>query len=978
METNNVLKICPPEDSMKDCKTDIKCPIVNCDKVVFSSGSLRMHLTRSHGISESESDDALKRRIKVDPKVYKEYHCPRNDCLYNINSERHFTNMAGLKQHFLKVHAEKKFKCSKCGYGFGMEKDKKRHESHCGMKFTCTSCQCTYVSVEALRTHCNRTQHQIPEMYTKREKVDKKKAKDKNNNKTKSTNCVKDGISYQNNMRIPVIFLPVPVTMMNQMTNQNNSTPTQANISMNKTQESVHLLDHDYLLNSSSDSNKQNQTKKDTESQSWNVINNVGKYNLVPMLSSEMKTVSEPRKEIAIKCKDTTTNIAQTQTLGNCILTQAMTSANIPVESSSVGTQISPKEKSAETQTGKTPKSKRGNTSHKISSPLERINSRKKLYDKSASDLSTHKTSKTKGRQSKKESLVNPTSSTNISDNIQFSNTGLSSSEYISYNPSNTACSSVQTLNQNDMVSTGSQFSDVQGNQVENSYSSQNGERISMSTSISDFDFMQTIGVQTYSSDFQDFLLAQNDSACHMDIGTSSIGINTEKLQVNKCVGNDPSFSIDSHVQTVDFDFLANSPDPPPSTEAIHTQTQTVDLDLESIESLVSSIQTQTFHSDESLTDVQTQTKNSLSVDTQTFSETLDNNTFLSSSMETQTANSLSVDTQTFSETLDNNTFLSSSMETQTTISLSVDTQTLSETLDRNTYFSSCMETQTRNSLSVNTQTLSETLDRNTYFSSCMETQTTNSLSVNTQTLSETLDCNTFVSSSMETQTYDEFIELLSSGTQTLNYGFFQDAPLSLIDIETQTGIDKNPPLSFGTQTSVVQKETESKGTNIAFDFEIDKGSRFCHDSSTSMEGDGNTDNGNNNYQSEQMEFLVSEVLEMIPVASGRSHIDSQSSAIQVDSVDIYTEGKSGINLENMDNHTQTNLNFNSNTDSHTQTALGLDTSNIETQTQSLQELTSSETQTVLQRGGVNIDLTDSHTQTTWKELNELLAELDR
>ncbi|XP_063441472.1 ATM interactor-like [Mytilus trossulus] len=922
METNNVLKICPPEDSMKDCKTDIKCPIVNCDKVVFSSGSLRMHLTRSHGVSESDSDDALKRRIKVDPKVYKEYHCPRNDCLYNINSERHFTNMAGLKQHFLKVHAEKKFKCSKCGYGFGMEKDKKRHESHCGMTFTCTSCQCTYVSVEALRTHCNRTQHQIPEMYTKREKVDKKKAKDKNNNK-KPTNSIKDVISHQNNLRIPVILLPVPVTMMNQMTNQNNSIPTQANIrenvNTNKSEVStLHLLDHDYLPNSSADSNKQNQTQKDTGSQSLNFINNVGKYNLVPMLSSAMQTVSEPRKEIAIKSKDTTTNIAQTQTLGNCILTQAMTSANIPVESSSVGTQITPKEKCVETQTGKTPKSKRGNTSHKSSSPKERIISRKKLYNKSASDLSTQKTSKTKGRQSKKESLVNPTKSTNVSDTIHFSNTGLSSSQYMSYNSSNTACSSVQTLNQNEMVSTGSQFSDVQGNQVQNSYSSTNGDRISMSTSISDFDFMQTIGVQT--SDFQDFLLAQNDSASHMDTGTSSIGINTENSQVNKCVGNDPSFSIDSHVQTVDFDFLANSPDPPPSTEAIHTQTQTVDLDIESIESLVSSIQTQTFDSDESLTDVQTQTKNSLSVDTQTFSETLDNNTFLSSSMETQTSNSLSVDTQT----------------------------------------------------------LSETLDRNTYFSSCMETQTTNSLSVNTQTLTETLDCNTFVSSSMETQTYDEFIELLSSGTQTLDYGFFQDAPLSLIDIETQTGIDKNPPLSFGTQTSVVQTETESKGTNMAYDFEINKGSRFCHDSSTSMEGEGNTHNGNNNYQSEQMEFLVSEVLEMIPVASGRSHIDSRSSAIQVDSTDIYTQSKSGINMENMDNHTQTNLDFNSNTDSHTQTALALDTSNNETQTRSLQELTSSETQTVLQRGGLNIDLTDSHTQTTWKELNELLAELDR
>ena len=67
----------------------------------------------------------------------------------------------------MKVHAEKKFKCSKCGFGFGMEKDKRRHEEHCGKKFTCTSCQCTYVSVEALLTHCYRTQHPVPDEHVK-------------------------------------------------------------------------------------------------------------------------------------------------------------------------------------------------------------------------------------------------------------------------------------------------------------------------------------------------------------------------------------------------------------------------------------------------------------------------------------------------------------------------------------------------------------------------------------------------------------------------------------------------------------------------------------------------------------------------------------------------------------------------------------------------------------------------------------------
>ena len=47
-----VVKICPSENSFKDCKTNIKCPISNCDKIVYTSGSLLMHLSRSHGVCQ--------------------------------------------------------------------------------------------------------------------------------------------------------------------------------------------------------------------------------------------------------------------------------------------------------------------------------------------------------------------------------------------------------------------------------------------------------------------------------------------------------------------------------------------------------------------------------------------------------------------------------------------------------------------------------------------------------------------------------------------------------------------------------------------------------------------------------------------------------------------------------------------------------------------------------------------------------------
>jgi hypothetical protein len=67
-------------------------------------------------------------------------------------------------QHYLKVHAEKVFQCEKCLKGFSTEAAKTHHTRICGIKFIC-SCNHSYDSYEALRTHAKRSSHTFDEKF---------------------------------------------------------------------------------------------------------------------------------------------------------------------------------------------------------------------------------------------------------------------------------------------------------------------------------------------------------------------------------------------------------------------------------------------------------------------------------------------------------------------------------------------------------------------------------------------------------------------------------------------------------------------------------------------------------------------------------------------------------------------------------------------------------------------------------------------
>ncbi|EDL92639.1 similar to mKIAA0431 protein, partial [Rattus norvegicus] len=115
-----------------------------------------MHLVKSHRLQDGIVNPTIRKDLKTVPKFYC---CPIKGC--PRGPDRPFSQFSLVKQHFMKMHAEKKHKCSKCSNSYGTEWDLRRHEEDCGKTFQCT-CGCPYASRTALQSHIYRTGHEIP------------------------------------------------------------------------------------------------------------------------------------------------------------------------------------------------------------------------------------------------------------------------------------------------------------------------------------------------------------------------------------------------------------------------------------------------------------------------------------------------------------------------------------------------------------------------------------------------------------------------------------------------------------------------------------------------------------------------------------------------------------------------------------------------------------------------------------------------
>ncbi|XP_053556588.1 ATM interactor [Bombina bombina] len=140
----------------REVRSNILCTVKGCGKVLPNPPALNMHLVKSHRVQDGITDPTLRKHLKSSQKLYC---CPIEGCPRGTN--RPFSQFSLVKQHFMKMHAEKKHKCDKCGNSYGTEWDLKRHVGYCGKTFECT-CGCPYASRTALLSHSYRTGHEIP------------------------------------------------------------------------------------------------------------------------------------------------------------------------------------------------------------------------------------------------------------------------------------------------------------------------------------------------------------------------------------------------------------------------------------------------------------------------------------------------------------------------------------------------------------------------------------------------------------------------------------------------------------------------------------------------------------------------------------------------------------------------------------------------------------------------------------------------
>ncbi|XP_074643813.1 uncharacterized protein LOC141900702 [Tubulanus polymorphus] len=140
---------------------DVKCPAAGCGKIFTQASAMRLHRIKVHKLLENEDDAALYHRQKhhKSSTCDEKFFCPETNCKFH--STHHFKKFKYVKQHYMKVHAEKKFICE-CGKSYGLLVSLKSHQATCGKIYYCTDCNTPYTTINALRNHCVSKNHSLP------------------------------------------------------------------------------------------------------------------------------------------------------------------------------------------------------------------------------------------------------------------------------------------------------------------------------------------------------------------------------------------------------------------------------------------------------------------------------------------------------------------------------------------------------------------------------------------------------------------------------------------------------------------------------------------------------------------------------------------------------------------------------------------------------------------------------------------------
>jgi len=121
-----------------EINTDVKCAF--CDETFSQDSALKFHSEKVHGMTQAVNKGfdeytktkSMSKSDKLKMNCNCKYFCSIENCKFHINSAKKHSlpTFHSLKNHFIRIHGERRFSCSKhgCDKQFAIKSEKIRHE----------------------------------------------------------------------------------------------------------------------------------------------------------------------------------------------------------------------------------------------------------------------------------------------------------------------------------------------------------------------------------------------------------------------------------------------------------------------------------------------------------------------------------------------------------------------------------------------------------------------------------------------------------------------------------------------------------------------------------------------------------------------------------------------------------------------------------------------------------------------------------
>ncbi|CAB3409096.1 unnamed protein product [Caenorhabditis bovis] len=121
-----IVDVFPTVEEISDATLGHQCDV--CDKQFMNPSMCRFHRVKCHG----SLDKAIGTEKRIldrfsEKEISYRYYCPMPNC---IEKNVKFEGMKDLRQHYSRVHTEKKYACENCGIRSALEKDIKYHKKY--------------------------------------------------------------------------------------------------------------------------------------------------------------------------------------------------------------------------------------------------------------------------------------------------------------------------------------------------------------------------------------------------------------------------------------------------------------------------------------------------------------------------------------------------------------------------------------------------------------------------------------------------------------------------------------------------------------------------------------------------------------------------------------------------------------------------------------------------------------------------------